>query len=53
MKKNYIVPAVVTESVLGGILMEGSLQYDSSKTIGDQSQGGWTRRQIWADEEEQ
>lgn len=53
MKKTYIVPEMVTAAYKTGVLMEGSLGIDSSKTVSSEDgSGGWTRQQIWIDEEE-
>ena len=53
MQKTYIVPALEVAGVKAGMLMEGSLKYDSGKTISNEGEGGWTRRQLWLEEEEE
>ncbi|MBP3227244.1 MAG: hypothetical protein J6M53_00490 [Bacteroidaceae bacterium] len=45
--KKYIAPSIVASRVETGVLMEGSM--DIKKGTADD--GGWTRQQIWLEEE--
>ncbi len=51
MKKTYIAPAVTAAQYSTGVLMEGSMNVDTSKSTSGSS-GGWTR-QMWVEDEEE